>query len=145
MKADFDYNTVPYGFSHCFNAKCPRAKKCVRYLVTQYLLPTHLDISIINPARITDGGKGCIFFMADKVVTFASGTKHLLDNIPHKDALAIRLQLIRHFGQNNYYRFRSGKRLISPSEQKLIQRIFINTRISTTPVYDEYIEQYDWK
>lgn len=144
MKTDFDYNTVPHGFLHCFNLKCPHAKKCVRNLVTRYLLPTRISISIVNPTRIADNGKDCTFFMADQTQVYALGTQHLLDKVPHSEAITIRQQMISHFGQNNYYRFRKGVRLVSPSDQKYIRQLFLSRGIKEEPVFDAYIEQYKW-
>ena len=36
------------------------------------------------------------------------------------------------------------ERLITPEEQNIIRLIFIRQGIHTDPLFDQYVEQYDW-
>ena len=34
--------------------------------------------------------------------------------------------------------------MLDPSEQEYIRKLFVSKGIKELPVYDEYIEKYDW-
>ena len=53
-------------------------------------------------------------------------------------------QMLEHFGRNAYYRFRRKEQLITPSEQKYIRQLFRKKGITDEPIYDEYVERYEW-
>ncbi len=145
MKQDFDYRNVPFGFLHCLNQACPRAEECVRHQLVKLIPAERVSISALNPALASENGKGCPYFLEDKLVRYAAGTKRLLDNVPQKDAIYIKDRMLAHFGRNNFYRFRNKQRLISPEEQEYIRKLFRSRGINEEPTYEEYIEQYEWE
>ena len=144
MIPDFDYNTVPYNYLHCVQAQCPHAANCLHHQVTLHITPDPKTLSIINPAYVAGKEKDCPFFQPDRFSQFACGITHLLDNIPHVEALEIKEALYKYFKRNMYYRIRSKERLIKPEEQEFIRQLFRNKEIQIEPVFDEYIEQYEW-
>lgn len=94
MKPDFDYSEVPYAFAHCFNTKCPRAAKCLRYLVTSYIPLQLTVVCVVNPAlTASQEVEPCSFFIPDRMKRYASGITHLLDKIPHAEALVIKREI----------------------------------------------------
>ena len=48
------------------------------------------------------------------------------------------------FSKGTIYRIQKKERLITPDEQNIIRMIFIQHGIHTDPLFDKYIEQYDW-
>ena len=145
MKENFDHSAVPYDFVHCLNQQCPHAVECLRYQVALHLSTECNIISIVNPVYATSAGKdNCKFFKADKLMQYTSGITHLLDSIPYSDASEIKQQMLEYFGRNSYYRFPRKERLISPSEQKYIRQLFRKRGLEDEPVYDEYLERYEW-
>ena len=74
----------------------------------------------------------------------ALGITHLLDHVPYSDAVSIKRQMLAHFKQATYYRCRRKERMLDPSEQEYIRKLFVSKGIKELPVYDEYIEKYDW-
>lgn len=144
MKADFDYQTVPYNFTHCLHAQCPQADTCLRHQVALRIPYECERITIINPARTLSAGESCPYFAPDKLQRFALGITHLLDSIPHSDAIAIKNQMLERFQRNMYYRFSRKEHLISPTDQKYIRQLFLSRGITSEPVFDEYVEQYGW-
>lgn len=52
--------------------------------------------------------------------------------------------MLAHFKQATYYRCRRKERMLDPSEQEYIRKLFVSKGIKELPVYDEYIEKYDW-
>lgn len=82
-------------------------------------------------------------FVLDQPEQYARGITHLLDRVPHNDAVFIKQQMIAHFGQTNYYRFFRKERLVKPHEQKYIRQLFQKRGVTEEPVFDEYVEYYD--
>lgn len=144
MKPDFDYRSVPNNFVHCLNKECPEAAYCLRRQVTLRLPSDQGVIAVLSPLFEHPRGESCPYFKSDELKRFALGMTHLLDNIPHRQAVGIRKQMIARFERNTFYRCWSKKRLIRPDEQQIIRQIFLDNGITSEPVYDEYIEQYDW-
>ncbi|WP_102406461.1 DUF6078 family protein [Parabacteroides bouchesdurhonensis] len=144
MKPNFDYKSVPYNFSYCFNDKCKRSAECLRHEISIHIPSEYGVISTISPMYKTPEGKDCPYFKPDKQERFALGITHLLDEIPHSDAVVIRRQMIDHFQRSTYYRCQRKERLISPDEQEYIRQLFVRHGIKNEPVYDKYVEQYNW-
>lgn len=144
MKPDFDYNLVPYRFLHCLNGQCMHAADCLRHQVSLRLPVEHEAVTIVNPARIALVKEDCPYFMPDRLQRFALGITRLFDSIPHADAVIIKRQMIAHFKTHMYYRFFRKERLITPAGQEYIRQLFLHRGLKEEPVYDEFVEQYDW-
>jgi hypothetical protein len=143
MKKDFDYKDVPQGYLHCLHAGCPRSADCLRFKVGAAV---HEDIpyfSILNPAYVTKQ-KECNFFQPDELVRCAYGISHLYDNLLHKQYLKIKKIIHDYLGHSHYYRVRNKLLPIKPEEQAFIRELFIKEGIETEPLFDEYVEHYDF-
>lgn len=143
MEKDFDYNLVPYDFMHCTHSSCVRANDCLRYRAMQYVTSDQVSLSILNPIRIISD-KGCDYFFEDKKTQFALGITHLLDNLPYNKAVEIKHELYSYFQRSTYYRIRNRERFIKPAEQNYIRQLFLRKGINQEPVFDSYVEQYEW-
>lgn len=144
MKPDFNYSSSPLHFVHCLNSHCLQADKCLRYQIALRMPPERSTVTIVNPAHTSATGENCLYFKADQLLLFARGMTHLLEHITYKDAIDIKQQMLNHFGRTLFYRFWRKERLINPSQQEYIQQLFYQKNISESPVFDEYIEQYEW-
>lgn len=144
MKPEFNYNSLPSGFANCFNEQCKRADKCLRRQAALHIPAEYKIISIVNPACIASTGEDCLYFKADNPQLFARGITCLLSSIPHSDAIAIKQQMLNHFGRTLFYRFWRKEHLFSPSQQEYVKQLFLQRGISEPPLFDEYIEQYEW-
>lgn len=144
MKPEFNYQLIPHGFAHCLNKECKRANECLRSRAAFHLPLERDTFTIVNPAQTTATGDDCHFFKEDKLKQFARGMTHLLDHIPHNDAVIIKRQMLNHFGKTLFYRFWRGEHLFSPSQQKYIQQLFLERGLTDPLLFDEYIEQYEW-
>lgn len=144
MTPDFNYNEVPIPFIHCLNKQCKRSSKCLRYLVTAYVPAQRQHFYVVNPSHIAAAKGTCPLFMADEKQRFALGMTHLLDNVPHRTAVILKREMIAALNRATFYRCQRKERLLSPGEQKLIRQLFLKMGIKEEPVYDEYVEQYEW-
>ncbi|MDH6306389.1 hypothetical protein M2459_000376 [Parabacteroides sp. PF5-5] len=143
MKENFNYKDVPWDYLHCLNAQCPRSADCLRFQVTLHTDQDRSSFSIVNPAYVA-AREECPFFHLDRLTHFALGMRRLFDKVPHAKALKIRNILYHHFERSMYYRIRNKVRLITPKEQAFIRQVFLNEGIQEEPVFDEYVDQYDW-
>lgn len=144
MKPDFDYNSVPHDFVHCFNAQCEHASKCLRHQIALLTPPERGVVRTISPVFKLPAGTNCSYFKAEKLQRFALGFAHLLDKVPYKDAVVLRKQIFNYFERSTYYRCLHKERLIKVEEQAYICQLFTNRGIEKEPVFDEYVEQYEW-
>ncbi len=144
MELESKYESVPYNFAYCLNAQCKHSTKCLRYLVSKQLTPKRTTFSIVNPDCTTPQADTCPFFKADKEKRYALGITHLLDDLPHNKAIAIKRAMNANFSKGTLYRIQKKERSITPAEQNIIRHIFIQYGIHADPLFDEYIEQYDW-
>lgn len=134
----------PYNFLYCINAQCPQAARCLRYQQISRLTPRSHSLDVLNPMRITTENGECTHFLVDEQKRFALGITHLLDNVPHSEAVIIKNMLITYFNRATYYRCRRRERLITPAEQTYIRDLFVSRGITDEPLFDEYVLQYDW-
>ena len=129
MSPDFNYSEVPATFLHCLNKQCKHSAKCMRYLVTAYVPDNYPVISTVNPNYFSSHKESCPYFMADKKKRFALGIKR---------------ELMAELNRTTYYRCYRKERLLKPKEQEYIRQLFLKRGIKEEPVYDEYVEQYEW-
>lgn len=144
MEPDFDYNTVPNNYIHCFHTECPHAAKCLRYQVALFVPPEQHIITIVSPLFKVPAGQECRYFRPDEMKNFALGMKQMLNELPYNESVIIKQQMIAYFKRTTFYRCQKQERLIKPEEQEYIRQIFLSRGITEPPAFDSYIRQYDW-
>ena len=143
MTNNFNYKEVSGNYAHCVNVECPRATECLRFQAAQHADAKAISFIIINPKHIASQ-KECSYFRLDQLIRHAVGITRLFDNLPYSKARRIKKQLQGHFGHNYYYRIYRHERYLSPKEQDFIRELFLKEGIQEEPVFDEYIDTYDW-
>ncbi|MEY8708821.1 DUF6078 family protein [Bacteroides faecichinchillae] len=144
MEDEFNYQAVPYGYTHCFNTHCPKGEKCLHHLVAMHSTNQYLTLSVVNPNCIPEDANSCPSFHPIRKIRVAWGIKHLLDNVPHKDADSLKRMMLNYFGRGVYYRFYRKEKFIAPEQQEYIQRIFRQKGITDQPIFDSYTEEFEW-
>lgn len=143
MKPDFDYQSLSRHFIHCLNGQCKRADECLRHLVALRVPPDRELFTIVSPAYAAIADKDCRYFKADCLKLFARGMTHLLDSIPHKDAVVIKRQMLDYFGRTHFYRLWRKEVLFDESQQEYVRQLFKQRGLSAVPTFDEYVEMYE--
>ncbi len=72
----------------------------------------------------------------------AWGIKHLLDSVPFKYGVAIRQDLIGHFGKTMYYRIYREERMLLPADQEYIRKLFQQYGIEEEPRFEKNSDEY---
>lgn len=135
---------MPKTFRLCVNADCPRAAECLRHVALPLATPDVQTISVINPAYIAAAEGNCPAFHSAAPVRYAQGFVKMLSGLTVAQANAFRIRLESHFGHNLYFRLRSGKRLITPTDQAHIRQVMTELGVSPLPDFDAYVEAYNW-
>lgn len=144
MTEEFNYEAVPYGYTHCFNTHCPKGENCLHQLVAVHSTNQYPTLSVVNPKCIPEDGTDCPFYQSIQKIRVAWGIKNLLNDVPHKDAISIKDHLIRHFGRALYYRIYRKERFLDPEQQDYIRRLFLQKGVTQEPAYEYYTEEYKW-
>ena len=144
MEKDFNYQTVPSSFAHCFNAECPQSATCLRALAAQHCASGVCFISTVNPNFYPKAGETCPYFKPNQKVRMAWGISRLFDAIPYRRATEMRRMLIGHFNKSHYYRVYRKEAPLTPADQQYISRLFKRDGIMEDPVFDLYTEEYVW-
>ena len=138
---DIDFSSMPKGYKLCFNDKCLLAKKCLRHIAIDKFKDLAEVFQVINHFKFE--GVSCKYFACSDNVIIAYGMKSVFENILVSDAKKIRIELIKLFGQAEFYRRKNAEKPISPDEQEQIANIFAN--FGYTISFDKTIETTFWK
>lgn len=144
MEDQFNYQSVPFGYSHCFNNQCPRGEKCLRHLAAVHSTDQYPSMYVVNPNRIPNDTATCPFYQSIQKIHVAWGIRSLLDNVPHKDAPSLKDHMISHFGRGMYYRFYRNERFLDPEQQEFVRRLFRQKGIKEEPVFESYSYEFKW-
>ena len=68
---------------------------------------------------------------------FAQGMSNIYDEV--STSVAIKQDLMAHFGKGLYYRMKSGEKNINAEQQAYIAEVFEKHGVTTPPVYDKMI------
>ena len=135
---------MPKTFRLCVKVDCPRAAECLHHVALSLVSLDEQTISVINPAYLAATEGDCPAFHSATPVRYAQGFVKMLSNLTVAQANALRIRLESHFGHTLYFRLRSGKRLVNPTEQSYIRQAMAELGINPLPDFDAYVEAYNW-
>ncbi len=147
MKTPSEIATVrpmPKTFRLSVKADCPRAAECLRQVALSLVSPEEQTIPVINPVYLAATEGDCPLFHSATPVRYARGFVKMLSGLTVAQANALRVRLESHFGHTLYFRLRSGKRLIGPTEQAHIRQVMNELGVTPLPDFDAYVEAYNW-
>ena len=92
MKPEFNYESVPFDFSHCFCGQCKVADKCLRHQVALRIPESRYSVPVINPNNVSPDGENCRYFKADRMAVYGLGISRMFDDLNYRKAIAVRRQ-----------------------------------------------------
>lgn len=143
MRADFDYKEVPQDYIHCLNGQCPQSSDCLRFKIAAVASKEVPYFSTMNPVYV-DEQKECPYFHPDLLIRYASGITRLYDDLTHIKYVKIKKAIHNYLGHSRYYRIYNKLLFIKPEEQDFIRELFIKENVGAEPLFDEYVERYDF-
>ena len=142
-KEQFPSEQIPKGYQACFLAGCPKAEMCMRHLVGLHLPADRQWGPAVYPGALAQGG--CTMFKATRVMHGAWGFRTLFRNVKRHDDTPLRNKLKDSLGSHGtYYRYNSGKRLLTPEQQERVIAIFRSYGYADNLVFDGYRDEYDF-
>lgn len=139
-----DYEKVPAGFTHCFNETCKLAGTCLRHQVARHIPETKRSVRTLNPSYV-NAEKSCTEFISDTPVKYAYGWTHMFDKLIHEKAVAIKNELLWHYGKTDFYRLKRKEKSFTPGAQQYVRSVFRRYGVEEEPVYDQYQYEYVWR
>lgn len=141
MNHDFDYEKIRKGWMICQQGDCPKSKKCLCFISGQ-------DIQAIETAQVVMSGTWkngeCRFFKTFRYIRAAKGMKKIYKDVRKDDYTQMREAITRHLGGNGtYYRYRDGRKLLTPEQQQWIRDYFLRMGYTEEVQFDEYVEVLD--
>lgn len=128
----------------CYNDNCAKANDCLRRKVAQYVPNTRRLLLSVNPDYVAKREGKCEYYQPAEPIEMGKGLVHFYDQIPERTARAIRMQLLAHFGNSNYYRYRNGESLISPDVRDHIAKVCRQNGWTGELTFDETATEYNW-
>lgn len=145
MIETLDYSKVPKNFVHCLNADCKQADCCLRQQVSRYIPATQRDFRILNPVRTQNDETSCPDFLIDTPVKHAYGWTHMFDKLMHETAVAVKNELLYHYGKTEFYRLKRKEKSFTPKDQQYVRNVFLRYGVKDEPHYDQYQYDYKWR
>mgnify|MGYP007101857025 CR=1 FL=1 len=128
----------------CFNDNCALAAGCLRRKVAHYVPDTRRLLNCVNPDYVAKRKGKCEYYQSAEPIEMGKGLTNFYDQIPERTARAIRKQLLAHFGNSNYYRYRNGEYLISPDVRSFIAKVCQQHGWTGELVFDDTVIDYRW-
>ena len=144
MKEEHYFPNVPHNYPLCLNRQCPKASTCLRQLVEQEVPDSAEYWVVISPKYQAKLKGACPHYRSSQKVQYAKGCMNILDNLPHKQRQLAIIHLMEYFSRRTYYRIRKGERLLSPAEQRDVQKILKQCGATGKQEFDAYVEDYEW-
>lgn len=143
---------VPASFGYCIAdaTQCPLASRCLRakaFESKKEEIEQLYFISAVNPflKNCNYATTECARYIPAEQIRFATGMRHIYDNVPLRLLDTIRSKVCILFSSTRiYYYCKAGKRLISPATQEAIAQVFKSYGIAEPPQFDRYVMEYDW-
>ena len=143
MDQTFEYQSVPYGYKHCFNNECVRRENCLHHLVAKHSNSRYPALTIVNPHCIPEDTAKCPFFKSSQPIQIAWGIKTIFDSVPYKNAKVMRMRVISYFGRTHYYRIYNQERGLTPQDQAYIRQVFRENGVPE-PTFERYTSEYNF-
>ena len=139
---EIDFRNLPKGYVFCFNSDCARHEQCLRWIVSNQYVTDDLTCQVVRPhvARL----KACPFYSKPEVQRMAWGFTKLFAEVKAKDGPVLREQMRNYLGgMGTYSRYKLGRRLLTPQQQKYIISLFRKKGYTEGLEFDNYVTVYD--
>lgn len=137
----FDFKNVPDRWAICYNDNCLLAGKCLRRYAAKQA-PEQLESTYVVTSNATNTGSSCRWFVTNEPIQTAYGFKHLYDNVRHKDYPYLKAAITAMLGgRSNYYRYNSGERSLSPSQQQAIAQLMASMGYTDAPQFEHFRQE----
>lgn len=141
-KIQFRFEDVPKSFIFCF-LDCPLSSRCVLHRAGETVpAGTQFGTAVFPTAR---QGDGCPMFKELRVIHAAWGFSRLFAPVRATDIVSLRADVKNYLGGNGTYsRYKLGRRLLTPEQQRDILNIFRRYGYTEETQFDHYVDVVDF-
>jgi hypothetical protein len=137
------YSDVPKKWAVCFQNDCPMKEECLRWKAAQVVPEKVQTLMCVTP--YTRKGNECPCFASAEPVRLAWGMTKLFANVPWYMVKVLREEMFPIFGsRRQFYRYRLGRWVISPEQQRQVAQVFRNYGFEDEPEFDVTKEGFDF-
>ena len=105
---------IPPSYARCFQADCPKADTCARFLAGKYIPTGKMWGDAVYPTARQ--GDTCTMYKQTRVIRAAYGFKAIFAEVKQKDDTPLRNRIKAYLGGNTtYYRYHHGEQPLPPS------------------------------
>ena len=134
---------IPPSYARCFQADCPNADTCARFLAGKYIPTGKMWGDAVYPTARQ--GDTCTMYKQTRVIRAAYGFKAIFAEVKQKDDTPLRNRIKAYLGGNTtYYRYHHGEKLLTPEQQDWIINLFRRAGYTEELHFDGYRELYDF-
>lgn len=134
---------IPPSYARYFQADCPKADTCARFLAGQHIPPKTTKGEAIYPTARQEGD--CKHYKQTRIIHAAYGFGTLFAEVKKKDDTPLRDRIKAYLGGNTtYYRYHHGERLLTPEQQQWIINLFRQRGYTENLHFDGYLDMYDF-
>ena len=138
-----DMKMVPRGYQFCFQGECPKKETCLRWIAGQQIEPKVTWGPAVYPTARKENR--CCFYQKAEMKIMAWGFNGLFENVLRRHEVKLRSEMLKYLGGNGtYYRYKNGKKLLSPEQQEKIMKTFKKYGYDDVH-FDHFVEVYDFE
>ena len=135
----FINSLLDYHWMYCFNAECPRAAECIRFISAKFKPDDVTAGNAVFPDANLHGP--CTHFKRVRQFKAAWGLTHLYDQVRHSDVHTLKFAVMDIVGnRTTYYRVHRGERHLTPEQQEQVKQLFAKYGYEE-PTYDHYAQE----
>ena len=144
MEQKIDFTTMPHDYTVCWHASCPMAQDCLRHLATDHLPEGMRTVRSVNLRAVMPESGHCPEQRPVRLVRHAYGMGRIYRTVRVCDKEKIYREIWSALGNTMYYRYRNGKRPITPEVQEVVGTAFRRHGYTEPVAYDRIVETLAW-
>ena len=109
----------------CQSQSCPKREHCLRNILKDYVPEQYPVATFVNLRNPRMQSEDCPQFCPDEPVRMPLGLTRMYDDIPSRQARAIKQHLIGLFSRRRYYDYHSAHRPITPDIEATIRQTLL--------------------
>ena len=135
---DFRFEDIPRSYVFCF-LDCPQSGRCILHRAGEKVpAGTQYGPAVYPTAR---QGDRCTMFKEYRVIHGAYGFDRLFAQVLATDIASLRADVKNYLGGNGTYsRYKLGRRILTPEQQRDILSIFHRYGYTTVTQFDHYVD-----
>lgn len=139
----FEFKDVPSTWALCFCDGCPLHGECLRYMAGEHVPD---DVTVGNAVYRSAYRNGeCRHFKPRRIIRAAYGFENLFKEVKQKHYTLLREKVKAYLGSHGaYYRYNSGKRLLTPEQQQWILDLFAEYGYTKDLTFEHYRYVFDF-